>query len=235
VDTESTQVTNVRERGTGLPPVRQRSGLVRGAGPYDAFVFALATTSVGIMVSWGQFFGTGFYPGANIVLSLTIATVAALFIAWAYQYWGQVFPRSGGDYVFLTRGLNPGLGLGLNVVFVVMQPLAASFAAALAEATGWGFLGDVSTWIATTSWGFAVTGLVPVAVAGLVGIYGLKGQLRLLKWLFLAGTIGTVILVVALIFSSTPTFLAHLQQTTGLTAREIGETPKTSTWTRWWS
>src|SRR5207237_4461697 len=100
--------------------VRQKSGLVRAASTYDAFVFALAAISVGILLSWGQFFGNGFSPGANLLLALLIATLAALAVAWGYQHWGQVFPRSGGDYVFLSRGLHPGIGFGLNVVFVFM-------------------------------------------------------------------------------------------------------------------
>src|SRR5437763_5681374 len=94
------------------PPVRQKSGLVRSASGFDAFVFALSGISVGIMFEWGNFFGTGFYPGANIIVALVIATAAALVIAWAYQYWGQIFPRSGGDYVFLSRGAHPGFALG---------------------------------------------------------------------------------------------------------------------------
>src|ERR1700730_996873 len=86
------------------PPVRQKSGLVRSASGFDAFVFALSGISVGIMFEWGSFFGSGFYPGGNAVVALFISVAAALVIAYAYRYWGQIFPRSGGDYVFLSRG-----------------------------------------------------------------------------------------------------------------------------------
>src|SRR3989442_886830 len=101
-------------------PVRQKSGLVRTAGGFDAFVFSLSGISVGIMFSWGQFFGTGFYPGGHIFLALVIATLAALVIAIAYQYWGNIFPRSGGDYVYVSRGLHPGVALGANFVFIAV-------------------------------------------------------------------------------------------------------------------
>jgi amino acid transporter len=213
--------------------VRRKSGLVRAAGPYEAFVFALAAISVGIMVSWGQYFGTGFYPGAHAILAIVISTIVALPIAFAYQYWGQIFPRSGGDYVFLSRTLPPGVAFGLNFVFVVMvaaspafamsimQPLWQSGAAALGAILSWHWLETTAaTWF-TTNAGFAVVGTVPVVVAAFAGLYGLRAQISLLKALFLVGLIGGIVLIIALFATPSSQFATHLKTNTGLTSAGV--------------
>ena len=214
------------------PPVRQKSGLVRSASGFDAFVFALSGISVGIMFEWGSFFATGFYPGGSEVVAVLISVGAALVVAFAYRYWGQIFPRSGGDYVFLSRGFHPGFALGVNFVYVwilmvspafamsIMQPLLSSFAAALASVTGWHFLTSLSTWFGTNV-GYAVIGSVNLLLAASIGVFGLKRSIRYMKSLFYVGLGAEVILVVALLFSHTSTFVHHLQAATGHTVGQI--------------
>jgi basic amino acid/polyamine antiporter, APA family len=214
------------------PPVRQKSGLVRSASGFDAFVFALSGISVGIMFEWGSFFATGFYPGGNQVVALLISVAAALVVAFAYRYWGQIFPRSGGDYVFLSRGFHPGFALGVNFVYCwilmvspafamsIMQPLLSSFASVLASATGWHFLDSLSTWFGTNL-GYAVIGSVDLLLAAAIGVFGLKRSIMYMKSLFYVGLGAEVILVIALLFSHTSTFAHHLQAATGHTVAQI--------------
>ena len=213
-------------------PVRQKSGLVRSASGFDAFVFSLAGISVGIMLEWGNFFGRGFYPGASEALALVISTLAALVIAWAYQYWGQIFPRSGGDYVFLSRGAHPGFALGANFVYCwilmvspafamsIMQPLFSSFASALSDSTGWHWLARLSGWFAT-DWGYATIGTLDLLIAAGIAVFGLKRAIQYMKVLFLTGFIGEIILIVALLFSNSSTFTRHVEQATGQSAAAI--------------
>ncbi len=216
----------------GAQPIRQKSGLVRSASGFDAFVFSLSALSVGIMLEWGNFFGTGFYPGANAIVALVISTVAALVIAWAYQYWGQIFPRSGGDYVFLSRGLHPGFALGTNFVYCwilmvspafamsIMQPLLSSFAAALGNASGWHWLARLSGWFNTDA-GYATIGSVDLLIGSVIAVFGLKRAIGYMKVLFLTGFIGELILIVALLPAHTSTFTRHLQAQTGLSVSAI--------------
>jgi amino acid transporter len=215
-----------------MAPERQKSGLVRTAGGWDSFIYSLAGISVGIMFAWGAYFGTGFYPGANLVVALVIATAVGLVVAMGYQFWVLIFPRSGGDYVYLSRGLHPGFALGANFVYVwtlmaspafamsIMQPLVSGFAAALTDATGWGFLGDFSSW-ANTNLGYAVIGTLFLLIPAIVCVFGLRPTIRLMKTLFWTGTIGLLITVVALLFSSTSTFTSNLEESTGLTVGQI--------------
>jgi amino acid transporter len=228
------QQTSTRSAGESrlMAPERQKSGLVRTAGGWDSFIYSLAGISVGIMFAWGAYFGNGFYPGANLVVALVIATAAALVVAMGYQFWVLIFPRSGGDYVYLSRGLHPGFALGANFVYVwtlmaspafamsIMQPLVSGFAAALADATGWGFLGDFSSW-ANTNLGYAVIGTLFLLIPAIVCVFGLRPTIRLMKILFWTGTIGLLITAVALLFSSTSTFTSNLEESTGLTVGQI--------------
>ncbi|HWF72052.1 MAG TPA: amino acid permease [Solirubrobacteraceae bacterium] len=205
---------------------------MRSASGFDAFVFALSGISVGIMFEWGNFFGSGFYPGANVYLALLISVVAALAIAAAYRYWGQIFPRSGGDYVFLSRGAHPGFALGANFVYCwilmvspafamsIMQPLLSAFAGALASATGWHFLSTLSTWFSTNA-GFAVIGSVDLLLAATIAVFGLKRAIGYMKILFFTGLVGEVITIVALLFSHQHTFVQHLHAQTGVTVAAI--------------
>ena len=213
-------------------PVRQKSGLVRSASGFDAFVFSLSGISVGIMFEWSSFFGPGVYPGGSEALALLISVAAALVIAVAYRYWGQIFPRSGGDYVFLSRGFHPGFALGANFVYCwilmvspafamsIMQPLLSAFASALAAATGWHFLTSLSTWFETNV-GYAVIGSVDLLIAAAIAVFGLRRAIGYMKLLFFVGLGGEVILVIALLFSHTSTFLTHLHAATGFSAAQI--------------
>jgi APA family basic amino acid/polyamine antiporter len=207
-------------------PVRQKSGLVRTASAYQAFVFSLSGISVGIMISWGQFFGTSLYPGANTILAMAIATLGGLCVYWAYQYWGQVFPRSGGDYIFLSRTFNPGFGFGVNAVFVyiilaspalamsILMPLLSSLAATLSDTTGWHFLSSFSTWLNGT-WAFAIVGTIWLALCVLANWLGLKVTLRVLGTLWVIALGGTVVMIIALLASKNSTFVEHLRTLTG--------------------
>jgi amino acid transporter len=216
-------------------PVRQKSGLVRAAGAWDSFVFSLSGISVGIMFAWGQLYGTSSYPGGSIVVAMLIAIGASVVIASGYQYWARVFPRSGGDFVFLSRGLHPGVALGANFIFVVillvspalamsiMQPLVSSLCTTLQAALGWGIFGTLSTFFLTNT-GFFVVGGVLMVVVVLAGMYGIRGQLRLLQALFITAGVGSVILIVALLLSSKTTFLANIHANVGQSATQIEAT-----------
>lgn len=206
---------------TSAPYVRQKSGLVRTAGVFNAFSFCIANISVGVMVAWGQFFGLAYYPGASAALALAIATVAGIIVVWAYQYWGQIFPRSGGDFIFLSRGLSPGIGLGVNMVFVViasvspalvmgiLMPLLSSFSSALYDATGWHFFVTLSTWFAG-NWALAIVGTFLLGSGSAISLLGLKPTLRFIQGLFLVGFVGCIILMIALLASSASTFTNNL-------------------------
>jgi hypothetical protein len=88
--------------------VRQSTGLVRGVGGWDSFfaTFALVTGGVPIFLISLLFLS----PGANYTLALIIMFLPSMALGAVYTLFGISMPRSGGDYVFVSRGLSSFLG-----------------------------------------------------------------------------------------------------------------------------
>src|SRR4029453_3181312 len=87
---------------------RPASGLIRVAGSADVFIYNVGLVSVGIAIALNQYYGPSLYPGAGIWLSTLLAALGMLFVAATFYFWSVIFPRSGGVYVSLSRGLSPG-------------------------------------------------------------------------------------------------------------------------------
>ncbi len=88
--------------------VREATGLVRSVRAGDSFfaTFALVTGGVPIFLITLLFLS----PNANYTLALLIMFVPSIALAASYTLFGISMPRSGGDYVFVSRGLNSVLG-----------------------------------------------------------------------------------------------------------------------------
>ncbi|MGC8910592.1 MAG: APC family permease [Nitrososphaeria archaeon] len=90
--------------------VRRASGLVRTIGPFTAFMIVFSHTVGGgihklaVQAAYNS-------PGAYIPYSfLVTGLLAGLPTAIIYTMLGSMMPRTGGDYIFITRGLSPILG-----------------------------------------------------------------------------------------------------------------------------
>jgi amino acid transporter len=106
------------------------------------------------------------------------------------------------------------------IAMSILQPLVSSFASALHDATGWGWLASLSTWF-NTNLGFAVVGTTWLLIGITANYLGLKATLRLLGGFWLVGIVGTVILIVALLFSKQSTFVNHLHTLTGNSPAQV--------------
>ena len=130
--------------------------------------FSLTTATalvIANMVGTGVFTSLGFQvvglsSGAALLLLWILGGLIALFGALTYSEAGVMFPRSGGEYHFLTSMFHPVLGfLAGWISFLVgfAAPVAAAAMALgryLSSAMGWpehpagGFLLGTSSWIA---------------------------------------------------------------------------------------
>ena len=53
----------------------------------------------------------GNFPGGNMLLAIVIGTLVMAFtLLWVYSEFAAAMPRSGGDYVFVSRALHPFVG-----------------------------------------------------------------------------------------------------------------------------
>ena len=137
---------------------RNATGLVREVSLYDAFVM----NTLGMNVAVGAVFlflqAPAAFPGGSMLLAVLIGTVVMAFtLLWVYAEFAAAMPRSGGDYVFVSRALHPFVGWllswsqGLWLIFF---------------------------WIGFNAW-FALTFAAPVALSTIGTVTGQHLWLRL--------------------------------------------------------
>jgi len=146
--------------GTGQAKLflRNATGLVREVSLSDAFIM----NTFGMNIAVGAVFlflqGPAFFPNGNMLLAVIIGTLLMAFtLLWVYSTFAAAMPRSGGDYVYVSRSLHPFLGWLL----------------------GWSQgMWLIFFWIGFNAW-FALTFAVPVALSTIVAVlFGLMPALR---------------------------------------------------------
>ncbi|MBO0839191.1 MAG: amino acid permease, partial [Actinobacteria bacterium] len=94
---------------------RKATGLVRQASAFDVFIYNTNFINIAVGVAFiFLFVPAGAYPGANVYLSIVLCTVVVLPTNLVYGILASTMPRSGGDYVYVSRTLGPLWGLVAN-------------------------------------------------------------------------------------------------------------------------
>jgi basic amino acid/polyamine antiporter, APA family len=217
---------------------RPASGLIRVAGSTDVFIFNVGLVSVGIAVALNQYYGPSLYPGAGIWLSTLLAAAGMLAVAATFYFWSVIFPRSGGVYVSLSRGLNPGFAFVGSLVETVILLYYAAFAASLIVKVGLSsFLGTVGVvagndtmldWAASTAEPSGVfwIGTAVLVVAGLLLASGTRRYFTVQKVLFGLAVVGTLVLIAVMLLGSRDRFKENLTSLTGLDYQGVIATAK---------
>src|SRR5437870_11825820 len=102
---------SISRGGTTGVFLRKATGLVREVSLIDALIM----NTLGMNVAVGAVFlflqAPANFPDGNLVLAVIIGTVIMAFtLLWVYSEFSAAMPRSGGDYVFVSRALHPFLG-----------------------------------------------------------------------------------------------------------------------------
>jgi basic amino acid/polyamine antiporter, APA family len=213
--------------------VRRSSGLLRTAAPYDVFIFNIGLISVGIAVAFNQFIGPSTYPGSNVAVSSLIATVGMVAVGVAYYMWSMIFPRSGGNYVYQSRGLGPGVAFTMTfletVILMFYAALAASLLTTVGLSAGFGVLGlisksdllaSISAWFGSPM-GIFVTGMLFILFSGLLPLFGMRRYFKFQRVMFLLAIVGTALALLLLLFVDRSTFVANFNRLTDLEYNEV--------------
>lgn len=109
--------------------LRNATGLVRELTAFDAFnlVFSAVLVPIGFMEVMA--FAPMFWPRANLFLSFLLAAPLVICFGLVYLYFTVLMPRSGGDYIWISRTLSPFLGFVVNVslTYVFLSWVALNF------------------------------------------------------------------------------------------------------------
>ncbi|MFI5007173.1 MAG: APC family permease, partial [Solirubrobacterales bacterium] len=119
-------------------PVGETRGLVRGLGPWDAALVTIGSVlGTGIFITTGDMARALPHPGL-ILLAWLVGGLLTLAGALSYAELGALFPRAGGQYVFLREAYGPVLGFlfGWAAFWVIMCGGIATLAVGFGEYLG---------------------------------------------------------------------------------------------------
>lgn len=112
---------------------RDSTGLVKLGTPYRALILNFANIGL-VYIMFTYWLHPAFFPRSNLILSLVIAEIVILPFLYLYALFATAMPRTGSEYIYISRTLHPSIGF------------ACSFAAALSQSF-WTGVGGY--WIST--------------------------------------------------------------------------------------
>jgi amino acid transporter len=192
---------------------RASSGLVRQVKAQDVIYYGWQQIALSylifIVLAWSA------YPGASMEWATVLATAGGLALGVCYALLSSVYPRSGGEYVFISRIIHPAVGFTASFSFTFWQAfyygINGAFLAIYAASPFCGVLGvqlnspgllDASTWFGS-HWGIFITGSVMVLFFALLQSTGLARYFRWQRWASYVAAISLVITIVVLILAAT--------------------------------
>jgi amino acid transporter len=146
------------------------------------------------------------FPGANMPLAILLAMIPSLVLGTVYVIFNVAMPRSGGDYLYISRTLHPAVGFAANFSFVLWNIIFGGFLANQVSTvylsaffTAVKLPGAASAVASHKGVAFAIGTVVIVAMAGVV-VVGTRFAMRLMNWCFylgMAGLLATLGLIAA--------------------------------------
>ena len=116
------------ESGDSRLFVRRSTGLVREASALDAVIFnAVFSAPVGATLAIGVLWALSAFPGADPVWATIIAVVLNIPVLIMMALLASSMPRTGGDYVWVSRILSPPLAMISNFAASLSAMIGATF------------------------------------------------------------------------------------------------------------
>jgi len=196
--------------------VREATGLVRELSSFDVFVWSIIYFPW--LTSWAGIFWVtpSYYQNVNYYAGLALWAVIAVVIVLLYWQITVVMPRSGGDYVFISRSIAGPLGFIASFLFFVAVLTSAgsnSYWAFAESGTQLSFAGQVlanpnvanlgsfiTPWTTTSPLTLFAAGVVIQTVGAVAIIFGSRVFRTIVYSFFVYGFL--VMLISVLIFLS---------------------------------
>lgn len=201
---------------------RQSSGLVREISLKSAIALNCSTIGIVYAILVGTQVPSAF-PGANAVVATIIGTILLLSVYFVYGMLTRIMPRSGGEYIFITRTLHPWIGFFASVNWAIWTFTACALLAYLVPQlalsgtfAGIGVISGNDTLIQWASdvtkdgWtlAIAIPLLVLFCIAASIPIRYTMAIMRVLFWLSL---IGVATCIIVLLVSSRADFVSAVK------------------------
>ena len=201
--------------------VRQSTGLVREASALDATIFnAVFSAPVGATLAWGVFYALAFFPGADFVTATIASFVINIPVLLMMALLASSMPRTGGDYVWVSRLLSPPLALVSNFGAALSATIGATFWARYFPVYA---LGPVLSTLGITfdnhtllDWGSSfqndthwifVGAMIMVVLMGAILVAGLRTTFRWQNAFWIIASLGTFLAFIVLVFGNHTDFI----------------------------
>jgi len=212
--------------------VRDATGLTRNISGFDALIGNLAGMALTAPI-YIMFFASLLYPGVNLPLTVLVALPPTLVMAAVYYLLTISMPRTGGDYVWVSRIMHPSLGLITNlfITFGLIGFIAIGIGTIPAYGIGpmLAGLGQVSSneiWIsqatvmsiAPTGFELALVVLVIVIIPAFLGTRTLFGIVRAM---IIVAAVSAVVMALAFFSAPQSTFIGNFNRLSGMNYQSV--------------
>ena len=206
--------------------IRDATGLVRQLSASDVIMFNLLNMGLGWPLLY-SFFGASTYAGVNLPLAVLVGLVPNFFIALLYYYMTVAMPRSGGDYVWVSRLVHPAVGFmesfAIFVFYLGFIGPVSGFAMTFGLGTMFLNLGVITGNPAYASMATAVASQNSILIGSLLilvvligaAVFGLRSAFRLQWAMFVLMVVGVAVFLIAIATSSPATFVNNFNQMSG--------------------
>ena len=194
---------------------RESSGLVRIGSPWRMLLLNVANVGV-VYIMFTYWAHPAVFPQSNLLVAIPIAAALALPFNLLYGMFASIMPRTGSEYVFLSRTFHPAIGFmasfaaamsqsfwvgigGYWIAQFVLGPLFTSYGAV----SGNGTVAAIGTWANDpTTW--FIFGTVFIVLMAALNIRGLRAYLRFqdINWVIGAAT-GILLLIIFFMATTT--------------------------------
>lgn len=191
---------------------RKASGLTRGLSIFDAFGMGIGNT-LPLYGIWFMFMSYAIFPEMNLWIAIIITTVTLGIsspIVWGVL--GASMPRSGGDYLYNTRVINPIIGMGASMGMVVGEMYWSIYMATwitqpslqiIGQYMGWQGLAD----FAASTWGTFACSVALFVIAFCLISFGWRIYKLVLRPVLLVSLVLTAICFLPMLFRSSGSFI----------------------------
>jgi basic amino acid/polyamine antiporter, APA family len=207
--------------------LRKATGLVREITMSNIIVYNMLPAVPGLILAFSLFWILGAFPGVNMLLGMVIALVLGAFIATAFGLLAVAMPRTGGDYILVSRTLHPALGMVSSISLMFSGFLSIGY-------WGWAMtvfglvpafkvVGSITGNATLMSIGDALSGKGAMVIVGLVAIgicvamlsTGIRNTMKVQMVLWWVAFGGLAIMAVILLFNTSSTFVASFNAYAG--------------------
>jgi amino acid transporter len=213
------------------PFARKASGLTRTVSAMDALMYNINAMGILFVLPYATW-GAGLYLGVDLPGTMLIALPMSIPIALLYAYFSAAMPRTGGDYVWVSRSLHPAVGFMSN--FLLSVVLIGWIAVEPAWTLQWGIapilqgigivngnpgLIDLAAQVSSPV-AVQILGLIYFVAIALTLVRGTKWTFRVQWGMFILIVLGTLAFIVAAL-SGFSTFQQRFDSMAGTTVSNV--------------